>query len=269
MALWGWAVAALAQEPPPAPEDAAPVDPFFAPFEQVLDHAVSTYLNGDLPAALDLFQTLQRRLTFGEAPDPELAREALIYLGEVRYNLGEYDSANAVFRQILQADPEAPINPYNHPTEVVGAFELVRASVRAERATPPTDPPVIAPRRTPWWVVVPLGVPQLAQGQTGRGLAYGVAQGATGLISVATLVDLRSKNGTVADPHEWPADEYADYYRRVQIERFAVQWPATLGFYALWAASSLDARATWHRPSPVVGVAPAPGGAVFSVSSTF
>lgn len=241
----------VAPDPPPAaPEPpAAVLMPFTDPFDTVLAEAERRYLAGDPDGAVELLLVLQQRLSFGEIVDAESGNEALIYLGEIRYNLGMRAEATAAFRQVLEKDPDALINPYRHPNDIIGAFDVVRQTVKAEIAAREAEPP-IERRRPPLWTLAPLGIPQLAQGQTGRGLAYAGAQGALGILSIAMGVHLQLYNGTLANPVQWELSETPEARRRVQTLRYGVQWPATLGFYAMWAVSVADGRATYAEPPP-------------------
>lgn len=259
---------------PPVEGSAAPVDapaspldePVTAPFDAVLAEAERLYLAGDPNAAAGLLDVLHRRLQIGETVDEQLADESLTYLGEIELGRGDYDGMAKVFREILEKDPDAPINPYRHPPEVVGYFEQVRGVIRREIAARTVVEPPVGRHRAPLWTLAPLGIPQLAEGDTARGLAFAGAQGLLGVVSVAMGAHLRAINGTYGDPHQWPAAEYEAERRRIQTQRYAVQWPATFAFYGLWAVSAVDGYQRFAPPAAfggaVVGVAD--GGLVVS-----
>src|SRR5690606_34006372 len=78
-------------------------------------------------------------------------------------------------------------------------------------------------------------------GQPRRGATYAVLQAAFGAVSIGTFVHLSLIN-KADNPAGWTQDQLE---RQVGIRRWAIQWPATLVFYGLWAASHLDARKTW------------------------
>jgi hypothetical protein len=241
---------ALADPPdPPAVEEGEPTpppDPLIGPFPVAFEFAKGTYLAGDTETAHDLFLLLQRRLLLGENVETELAAESLIFLGEIQYSLGEYDGAAATFRSLLLREPSRSINPYHHPTEVVGVFELVRQAVREELARIPPFVP-LPPPPAPMWTWSPLGLPQFFQGKPIRGTVYAGLQGTCGLVSLGMLAHLRSENGTLKDPTQWTDDEFAAKYQQIQMQRWAIQWPATFAFYGVWAFSLGDARRTWAR----------------------
>lgn len=255
--------AASAQEAPgPAGE------PFTDPFVEVLSQAKQAYFGGQVADAVVLFEVLGRRLSFGERPGTELEAEALVYLGEVYQSQGRFDDAALAFRSLVLRDPDAIVNPYHHPPEVVAQFNSVRELVLLEIASNHQDPP--PPRPAPWWTLVPFGGGQFGQGQLGAGVAYGGAQVALGVVSIAMDVSLRRQNGTLAEPHLWEEEQFDEAVRRIQLQRFAVQWPATFGFYGVWAISLADARLHWRASQlpakPVVTVSPSPGGADLRVS---
>ena len=255
--------AAVAQE---APEPSG--EPFTDPFAEVLSHAKEAYFGGQVADAVTLFEVLARRLAFGERPGSELESEALIYLGEVYQAQGRFDDAALAFRTLVQRDPDAVINPYHHPPEVVAQFNSVRELVLLELASHQEDPLPLEP--APWWTLLPFGAGQLGQGQVGAGVAYGASQVALGVVAVSMQVSLRRLNGTLGKPHQWEEDEFAAAVQRIQLQRFGVQWPATFGFYGVWAIAAIDARVHWRvsqlPAKPVLTLSPSPGGADLRVS---
>lgn len=230
-------------------------------FSSVLEEAKQRYFQGEPDAARDLLEGLQLRLHAGEEPDWESTVEALTYLGEIYFVQGNQDSAEIVFRYLLGRDIETPISTYHHPIEVVNLFELVRAQIKA---TQPEPGPVPAPMST----YLPLGIPQLAQGRTGIGVVYGGLQAALGASSIILYLRADSLNG--AEPRvrlRGPQDKQEETVDR--LKRY--QWPATFGFYTIWAISTIDA-ARWHQRhlgrQRTVTLAPGPGPGI-SVVTTF
>jgi hypothetical protein len=246
--------------PPAEPPPAEPIHPVTSPFEVVLQEATRLYVSGDVRAALLLLEELQRRLFFGEQVPPEVGAEALVYLGEIYLGQGLSQPAKDAFRGALALSPTYEVNPYHHPVEVGASFERVRKQLQAEaaaRAAPPPPPPP----PLPWWGYAPFGAPQIGQGQTGRGLVYGSLQLGFGAGSVAVMYRLRDENGTWWAPRAWTEDDYEDGWRRVQLQRWAVQYPVTLAFYGVWALSVADGRDSWRRqPAVVIGTTPSGSG---------
>jgi hypothetical protein len=254
---------AAPEEPPPAapePAPSEPIHPVTSPFEVVLQEATRLYVSGDVRGALLLLEELQRRLDFGEKVQPDAGAEALVYLGEIYLGQGLTQRAKDAFRAALVLAPEYEVNPYHHPVEVGAYFDRMREQLQAEaaaRAAPPPPPPP----PLPWWGYAPFGVPQLGQGQTGRGVAYGTLQLGFGAASVALMYRLRDENGTWWAPRQWTEDDYEDGWSRVQLRRWGVQYPVTIAFYAVWALSVADGRDRWRaRPAVVIGTTPSGGG---------
>ena len=157
---------------------------------------------------------------------------------------------------VLETQVDYQLSPFSHPTEIAYEFNVVRKQVLAERAAMPeaVSPPV------PAWAVLPLGIPQFASGRPARGTLLGLGQVGLGITSVAMMVHLRDIN-TSQNPHPngWTT---AEMQARVTAQRYAVQWPATIGTYGLWAASFLEARAEWklaHEAEIRIGWTPLPG----------
>lgn len=255
--------AAQAQEAPgPSGE------PFTDPFPDVLAQAKDAYFGGRVADAVVLFEVLGRRLSFGERPGSELESEALIYLGEVYQSQGRFDDAALAFRTLVESFPDAVINPYHHPPEVVAQFNGVRELVLIEIASRLEPPPPLQP--APWWTLLPFGVGHLGQGKLGAGVVYGASEVTLGVVSIAMDLSLRRLNGTLKEPHLWDPADFREQVRRIQLQRFGVQWPATFGFYGVWAISVADARIRWREDQlpakPVVTVSPLPGGADLRVS---
>lgn len=244
-----FAALTLAQaEEPPVAADVPTADPFAQPFADVLAEAREQYLGGYPDEARRLLLILQQRLLDGETPAKEDADEALIYLGEIAYNLGDYQGATTAFRQVLARDPNASINPYAHPDNVVGFFDGVRQTVARELEAlvvpPPTTP------RNPWtvWSVVPFGAPQFAAGKPARGLLYAGLQTTFAVTSLAMYGHLRNINGSVKNPRPFDPEDLATNRADIQRDRLAVQWPATAGFYLTWAVSVADGRSQPTMP---------------------
>jgi hypothetical protein len=247
--LIGWLAAvasgpAHAQAPDPAPTDPSPSAPEEGSFAAELDDAKALYFQGDLDQSLLAFRALQLRQA--QAPDVvpfDEAVEALTYLGEILVKRGDDDEAGRVFRTILERDLDVRISPYHHPADVVFVFNRVREQIAAERAAEIPERPVIPP--APATTYLPLGLPQLAQGRAGPGVWFGGGQVVLGGLAVGTYLHLRVVNRPAeTHPLGWTEEQIV---RRTQTRRYGVQWPATIGFYALWMASSVEARGAWRR----------------------
>lgn len=252
-----------APETPTAPPEAPveiPPEAAVATFAEDLDAAKRLYFEGGHEEALARLRTLRIRLESGEVVPVDQYVDTFVYQGELEFQLGDRTASWATFEALLQVVPSAGISPLEHPIDVVRWFELVREKVEQDRAALP-DPPVIRPPPPPpVWAYAPIGIPQFLMDRPSRGAAYLTLQTGFAAVSVWSYVRLSRINGT-NHPPQWEEDEVA---RRVNVERWAIQWPATFGFYATWAVSVVDARRAWrldHTPISV-GVEPRPGGAV-------
>jgi tetratricopeptide (TPR) repeat protein len=226
----------------PTTDESAPPETAFIEFRQALVAAKTLYFQGDDRARV-AFEQLRLRLAAGETPPVQLQAEALIYLGELYYQVGRTADAKSAFNDVLALDPDFPISPYEHPMEVVGMFEMLRRGI-----TRPPPPPEVAPRkRLPAWGYLPFGAAQFRQGRRGQGIFYACLQGALAATSVGTFAHLHRINGGDF-PSSWSEQEVG---RRVQLQRYAIQWPATIGFYAAWGASVYEGSRTWDGGSPV------------------
>lgn len=225
---------ALGQEPLHGPGEA---------FHDALTSAKQALYDGEHTVARVRLEALVARLDAGERPADGLGDEALVFLGDLSLLLGDKEAAREAFRRVLLADPDHVINPYDHGEDVRALFALVREEVRREialRPPPPPPEPVEGPGRLPLAGYLPLGIPQAQQRRPGAAWAWGLAQGALAGGSVATFVFLDRANRV-------PEDLSVEKRGRIDRVRFGVQFPLTLGFYALWGGSVLDARRHWRR----------------------
>lgn len=161
---------AMAQSPQethaPSPEPDARADDS----SQRLGEAVRWYQTGQHDLALSLLIAL-----LDEAPtDPDLRREARIYIGEIFFVQGDKDASREAFELVLRDDPTHALDPFRHPPEVCAFFALIResGSWRSPDLTVPVEP---ARRRpSPW---LPLGIAQVRQGRTAAGVGQALIQG--------------------------------------------------------------------------------------------
>ncbi len=241
--------------PGEAPEEESAADPTAA-FHDQLAAAKLAINAGDNARARAILESLSERLEAGEEPPSAIAREALVYLGDLRYISGEQSAARQAFRAVLLDAPDHVISPYHHTEDVRAFFALVREQVEAEialRPDPVPDPvPQLQPQRVPpmpVWGYAPLGIPQLATGRTGRGILYGSSQVALAATSIGTYILTRRVNRPPGEDHpfNWSADEVQ---QRVPLLRYGVQWPATTLAYGVWMLSVLDSAISWGRDHP-------------------
>ncbi len=221
--------------------------PVAVSFAEQLEGAKRLYFQGHREEALDLLADLQVQYLVDPAGMPwERAAEALIFLGEIYYFTGDMARSTKAWRLVLETDPDHPrLSPFAHPPEIAGEFEILRATVREEIASRPVPPPP----RMPAWTALPLGIPQFAQRKPARGVLYASLQVGFGVGSLAVASQLRSKNvSTQPHPDGWTEEEQA---RRINVQRYGIQWPLTAGAYVVWIASHVDARGTFRRQNGV------------------
>jgi hypothetical protein len=224
-----------------------------------LAEAKEQYVRGEHDDALVLFEALRARAAATQDVPPAIRDDVLAYLGEIRYILGDYETARGLFRELLAANPSYTMSPLNHPITIVGAFESVRSELPSRFDQ--EEAPVVL-KKIPAWGYLPLGGPQFAQGQVVKGTAYAVVQGAAAATTIAVLGNLQALNGTVFEGPVWEPEDYPRIWNQVQVQRYGVQVPLTAAFYLTWLASGLDGRARWRRTqtegAPEVGAWPPP-----------
>lgn len=148
---------------------------------QQLAEAVSAYEHGGYLEAAALLSRILYPLKLTEPADIVKAR---VYLGLCYYVLGQKEDAEQEFRGVFKIDPTYKPDPFYIPEEIISFMEALRP--------PPPMPPkrldidglgerieeaptsfrlAVAPAN-----LLPLGIPQLRNGERGRGVALLVTQ---------------------------------------------------------------------------------------------
>lgn len=222
----------------------------------VFDAARRAYLLGDVDGAREGFLELVTRAgARGDVPDALLA-EAYVFLGEIAWLAGQEAAADDAFRLALDLVPDLRLSSYEHPMEIIGAFELVR-SARLRR---PPEPPPLPPRPMPWWGYAPFGVPQFGQARPARGATYATLQVLAAGSSVAAWVWI-DRLQVPRDGGGLDLSLQQQRARRARIVRDAMSIPSAVAFYGVWAASIGDSAISWRRDQagpapPQVSVVP-------------
>ena len=228
-----------------SPVVAAADDAGTAPSMQAVDWAArlaearDAYLLGRVEPATTAFAAILVAWGAPDGPDEETAASAAGFLGEIQWLAGDRLGAEATFRSLLMKLPDHRLSPIDHPVEVLGAFEVVRATMaRVEVAA-----------STPSWGrrLAPCGIPQFAVGHRPHGVAQAVLQGVFAAASLGSAVALGV--GGAAEPEADDVVEAARVERLTAVRDF-VNLPATAAFYGLWAASLLDANLSLPRATP-------------------
>jgi len=224
----------LSFSPPAWAEEVLPdevVDGPTTPKER-LDHAVRLYQTGHAEKA----QNALAHLANDPAPvDETLRQQARLYLGEVLYLQQNKEEARRLFETILQRDVDFVIDPFEHPPDVCGFFETVRAYMRPTVEAPlSTIAPGPVPR-TPASAYYGFGIYQLQHGNKRLGTVMALGQTAMAVISIASF-------GGLLDNRSWKNDNALQALRNKR----AVQWGATAGFYSFWAWGTVNASRHWR-----------------------
>ncbi|MCK6502625.1 hypothetical protein L6R53_04390 [Myxococcota bacterium] len=262
--------AAAAAEPEPGP----PPDPATAQAPAAGSHALPPSLPADPAARLegairsyhagqqDLALSLLTALIRDAAHDPEIVRDARLYMAEILLFQGNEAGAREAVELVLRDHPDLILDPFRHPPDICAFFELVKAS-GSWRPQPPPALVEPAPRRTSPWL--PLGISQARQGRpvaagllaTGQGLSCGLSAGLFLWIAVDRRYGSEGEPGFTDDGQRlWSLDT-------LQARR-AAQWASTATCYASYGLGVLDASVAGRRArrQATIGLAPGPGLAV-------
>jgi tetratricopeptide (TPR) repeat protein len=168
-----------------------------------LDEAVAAYESFEYQKALDLLQRIERR---GDLPATQRARVQL-YIGLVRFTLGDRQQAERDFARAIEADPDIAA-PEDTSPKIVEVIERVR-----QRVAPPEPPPDGPPLDRP----PPDAAPEPARGRVWTWVAAGV--GAAALAGGGVLGGLALQKKSAFEDEVW-ADRAADL--RAQAEDFSL-----------------------------------------------
>jgi len=138
--------------------------------DSTVDEGIRLYLDGNLREAKTY---LQEVISSGISPDREI--EALIYLAEIEYYLGERDAAWLTCQRIVQANENYRPDPLVHPPEMLVFFENARLStVEEPNTTTSRLENDQTNRRLSALTFVP-GMPQYLRGDRALGITAGVS----------------------------------------------------------------------------------------------
>lgn len=213
-------------------------------FAAALTAAKQSFFRGQHQDAVTRLSALNVRILKGEPVPARLRNETRTWLGEVLFRLGRSDEARLAFRQLLEEDPDWPIDEYQHSVEVVAVFYDVRRQVQAERADRDvaTQAP---PRRPPAWTLLPFGIAQFIDDRPVAGTTQLILQTALATTSLATFAELdRTNVPEIGHPEGWTEEQIV---ARQQALRWGVQYPATALLYVASVAGVLEARGHWRR----------------------
>lgn len=173
---------------PPGDSPAVVQEPGPTTTVQDLDAALEVYLSGDLAGARADIRRLTRLPDFEAS---ERREEALIYLAEIEYYLGEREAAWSTCQRLVQLSPDYRVDPFVHPPELVAFFDSVRAASLATQAPSTSTDRAAIPA---WALFLPGGI-QLHQDQDALGILAitgvgGLAASSAGLYTALKRYDL-------------------------------------------------------------------------------
>lgn len=263
LCLW---IAAASADPPNLPEPAGADDPMGLAPADLLEVATSAYFAGNVDRALQLIAVIEVRDRSGEPFPVDVYVEALVYKGEILNGQGDPAGAARAFESALERSPDHVLNPYHHPSEVLAVFEEARRNVKERLAQrPPPIAPVIPP--APWYVALPLGIPQFIHDRPIRGAAYAVSQIGFGATAYVTMRRSQAAHGNLFNYEPPETDAEAKSLRELR----ALNWTSTLAFAGFWTLSYADARTAWRRDHAELSltVQPLPNGGKLGVVGRF
>lgn len=225
-------------------------------FEEVFEEAKEHYFAGRHEQALELLRQLEARLRADEEEvDPELAGEALIYLGEILQVTGKALESYETFKYAVERNNDQTISIYHHIPEVVAMFGQARREVLEPEVLPPDDPPPDdPPPPPPLWTLAPLGIPQLKQGRLSAGIGYGALQAGLGIANVTLYWSLRLELYEDGEYVGCSEERYPNV-----VARRILTYASFAGFFASWIGSSVNAR-RWHRATALTVLPTEEGG---------
>jgi len=104
---------------------------FLAPGRAQLEDGRVLYERADFEGALDVLQSAVRELEsglLGSGESKDLI-DALLLLGLANASIGEMDSAQAAFEQLVIMDPDRELDSVNYPPKIIALFSEVRERV--------------------------------------------------------------------------------------------------------------------------------------------
>ena len=225
------------------------------PPREALEAAKQVYFMGEHAQAVEDLSALLGRVRQSPPDDPQIETEAMSYLAEIQYVLGDEAAASATLRLLLTKNPDVHLSIYDpHLIEIIGLLDMIRSGMR--RVDRPVGP--VRVKAMPIWGYLPFGTGQFAQKKHARGAVYATLQVGFGALSLGMYLHLSQVNRQAGV--SGVADD--GVRNAVNNQRWSVQWPATFAFYTTWAISMLDSGLTWrktHRAKLMGLVEPMPG----------
>ena len=200
--------------------------------DERLNEAVRIYQTGAPKNAQILLANIVNDPSYEDEP---LRQRARVFLGEVLYLQQSEEEARRIFETVLTLEPNYIIDPFQHPPDVCGFFETIRAYIRPNEDTEAVLTAPVPP--TPFNAYLGFGIYQLRHKERSLGTSMAIGQTTFGVISAAMFLGLLNDRGFTVG---------VDDERRAVQTRKVTQWAATTGFYGFWAWSAIDANRHWR-----------------------
>ena len=157
------------------------------PLDQLYDEALNAFKYQDFELAIPL---LKRLLAKGSQLDRKRRWRVREYLGAALWFNGDKQGAADQFTGLLIKNPQARLDPAYYPPQMISTFVRVRRKmlalgmIKAEDKPAPSTSDTTVADINPVLLWLPFGVGQLANDQTGKGLAFMITEAALASTSV-------------------------------------------------------------------------------------
>ena len=221
-----------------------PVEVAIPTAQSRIDEAVRLYQTGrSQEAQAELAKIVNDSTPMSE----DLRQKARLYLGEVLYLQGNKEEARRLFEAILERDSSFIIDPFQHPPDVCGFFETIRAYMRPSIEPKANQVPTGPIPRMPASAYYGFGIYQMQHGNRRLGTVMAIGQTAMAALSIATF-------GGLLEERTWASGSDLSGLRTKR----TVQWTTTGAFYAFWFWGTINATQHWRanvymQPSTGVG----------------
>jgi len=173
-----------AEKPAPAPHAkprAATAEQLSKPLHELYEEALNAFKYQDFDTAIPL---LRKLLAKGKQLDRKRRWRVREFLGAALWFAGDKQGAADQFTGLLIKNPQASLDPAYYPPRMIADFVKVRRKmialgmIKEKDKPPPTTSMAPATETNPILLWMPFGVGQLANDETGKGLAFLIAESA-------------------------------------------------------------------------------------------
>jgi hypothetical protein len=194
-----------------------------------IEDGIRLYLDGSLREAKTALQNAATA-----SMDSSHENEALIYLAEIEYYLGERDAAWLTCQRIVQNDENYRPDPLVHPPEMLVFFETARlATVEQSRTSESSSITTMTSDRFSMLVFIP-GASQYARGKRGLGVATGFTFTS---LSVASFVLWKTMRTYDMDNERQGIQVFSSEDQQIAQRLLTFTELTRIGAAGVWAAS--------------------------------